>query len=161
MNAKDLGRLLGTRVLRAWLASSAFAILGFAVNWFIDGDDPLQSDDPYIVGFVFAIVAACFAIVYTVTETIAQRVSRIQSRGFLYGILLVAWCLLLLAGSCRGGEAAPALEFAAAASLVIGLLTYPLCRYRWPGALVAIMSCMGVLLIVMYCVVWIRRAQGH
>jgi len=161
LNAKNFGHFLGISVLRAWLAFSALGVLGFVFFWFMDRDNPLRSDDPYVVGFAFGIVAACCAIVYTVTERIAQRVGRTQLRDSVYAILLAAWCLLLWAGSRGGGEGSGVLAFSAAASLVIGLLTYPLCRYKSPRVLVTIMSCTAVLLLAMYCVVCIRMAQRY
>ena len=49
-DADGLTRFVGTIALRSWLAFSTLAVVGFVVFLFLDGDDPLRSDDPYIVG---------------------------------------------------------------------------------------------------------------
>lgn len=144
--------------MRAWLAFSALGSLGFAAFLYMDGDHPLQSDDPYIAGFTFGGIAAGLAIVYTVAETIAKRVGRMQIRDVGYAAPLAAWILLLWAGSCAGGEGAEIGAYAAVASLIIGVLTYPLCRFRMPQALTVIVACLGVVLVAMYCVVYHRMA---
>ncbi len=156
MNWKNIRQLAGTSALRGWLAFCTLAAIGFVWFWFIDHDNPLQSDDPYLVGFFFGISAACLAIIYTVAESIGRRVGWTQLKDFVYAVLLAAWCLLLWAGSLGGGEGACILSAASVASLVIGLLTYPLCRFDAPRVLLVIMSCMGVLLLTMYCVVCVR-----
>jgi hypothetical protein len=159
LKAKTVRQFVGTLALRSWLVFSALAVLGFVVFLFLDGDNPLQSDDPYLVGFFFGTVAACFAILFTVMESIAQRVRRITVRDLVYSVVLAGWCLLLLAGSRGGGEGEGILVFSASASFVSGLLTYPLCRYNPPRVVVIVVSCMGVLLFAMYGVVCVRMAQ--
>ena len=62
-------------------------------------------------------------------------------------------------GSRAGGEGAGLLGYAAIASLVVGIATYPLCRFRLPRVFAAVVSCMGLLLLVMYCMVFVRMAQ--
>ena len=157
MSRKSFLQLAGISLLRAWLVFSALAVLGFAVLLFIDRDDPLRSDAPYLVGFFVGAVGACWAIVYTAVENIAQQVGRM--RLLVYAIVLAAWCLLLWAGSRAGGEGGDLLNCAAIASLVIGLLTYCLCRFSLPRVLVVIISCAGLLLLAMYCAVCVVMAQ--
>ncbi len=156
---RTLARFAGALTLRAWVAFSALAIVGFAVFLRIDGDDPLESDDPYLLGFVFGGIAAGSAGVYTVAEGIARRAGRLWLRDLIYGAVLAAWCLFLWIGSRGGGEGAGILAYAVVASLIVGVLVYPLCRFRLPWLLIAVLSCASAGLLVMYCVVCERMAQ--
>jgi len=150
VNGKAIGQLAGATLLRAWLVFSTVAALGFWAGLCIDHDDPLRSDDPYIFGCVFGVFAACLAAVYSVSEGIARHVGRTPIRDVSYAAVLAAWCLLLWGGSLQGGEAAPWLAFWANASFIVGALTYPLCRCRPPRAVGIVVSCVGVLFLVMY-----------
>ncbi len=141
---------------RAWLAFCVVAIIGFTLFLFVDGDDPLRSDDPYLVGFTVGIAASCLAVIYTALEGIARRIGHIRLGRSAYALLLAAWCLSLWAASFAGGEAADVLAYAASASLVVGLVTFLLCRFDAPRVLTIAMSCFGILLLAMYCVVSVR-----
>lgn len=150
---RQLARIL---ITRAWLAFSVLAIVGFTVFLFIDRDDPLRSDDPYLVGFIFGMVAAGLAAVYTAIEIFAQRLNLRHLSGFTYSVVLAGWCALMWALSRRGGEGAELFVYFAVASLGIGLLTYPLCRFRIPRTFAVIISGMGGLIVIMYCFVSLR-----
>lgn len=145
-------------IVRVWLAFSALTIVGFAIFWLMVGSDPL-TDNPYIVGFIFGMVAAGLAAVYTVIERFAQRLNRRHLSGFTYAVVLAGWCALLWALSRRGGEGAELFAYSAVASLGIGLLTYLLCRFRIPRTFAVIISGMGGLIVIMYCVVALRTGR--
>ena len=151
MNWKNLKQLVMTALRRAWLAMCTLGTVGFLWFWIVDGDNPLRSDDPYLVGLIFGMFAACLAIIYTATESIGRRVGWRRFQDFAYPIVLAAWCLFLWGNSLRGGEAAAVLSVACVASLIVGALTYPVCRFDVPRRLAVTVSCIAVVLLAMYC----------
>ena len=78
-------------LVRAWVAFVIIAVLA-GVAFTIDGDDPLRSDDPYVLGYACGVFAAAMALVYTAAERMCK--SR-RSASACYFALLGLWCLFL------------------------------------------------------------------
>jgi hypothetical protein len=155
----DFVRFFGTALLRAVVAFSALAVHWAIVFVFIDGDNPLRSDDPYLVGFVCGAIAAVAATVYTIAEDVGKLTHHRIHRDLLYAGTVTGWCLSLWtvwAATRPRGEGSELLRYLALASLVTGLLVWPLCRFRLPIALIAAIVLAGVLLVMMYFLVVTR-----
>jgi hypothetical protein len=150
-------RLLSVVLVRGWLAFVVVACLGGGVAIVLDGDNPLQSDDPYLVGFICGLFAGAAALVYTLVE------KHCSSRGTalaLYASLLLAWCAFLLAlGRVFDGlEGAAFYPYASAASLLSGLFAWITFQWRPHWRSVAILSTLGAAMFVMYGIAISRMA---
>jgi hypothetical protein len=159
MSRNSLVKSITRLLVRAWTAFSEVAVVGFLAFLFLDRDNPFRSDDPYLVGLLFGAIAACLAFVYTVTETVAERLRRPGLTAPVYTGIVGAWCLSLWAGSWATREGADLLVFVATGSLIAGALTWILCRVTLPRAVAAPLSCIGALLVVMYFVVAVGMAR--
>lgn len=129
MTGSVLAKFLTPVMLRVCLAANALGIVGFVVALGLGHDDPLRSDDPYILGFLFGGFAACSAIVYTIFENVGRRCNRPYLTEVGYVSAIAVWCLLLWLASLRAPEMPEVLIYMAIASAAVGLLAYPLCRF--------------------------------
>lgn len=146
---------------RMWLAFSILSIVGFVIFLCIDHDNPLRSDDPYIVGIFFGITSACLSAVYSLLEAIATRVGRAWIKNTGYAFLLSAWSCTWWAVSYIVPDhegAAELVFYLAAASLGIGVATWPLCRFTVPKTATVPARCMGAIFLLCYFAVAARMA---
>ena len=149
--------LLASVFVRGWIAFVLVALLGGGAWIVLDGDNPLESDDPYIAGFASGLFAALAALVYTLLEKLcAGR----KTASALYTGLLLAWCAFLLALErvFSGLEGAALYPYVSAASLLSGLFACVTFQWRPHWRTVAILSIVGAAMFVMYGVAVSRMA---
>src|SRR5688500_18120090 len=108
--------LAGGGLMRAWRVFSALAVIWFVVALCIDWDNPLHSDDPYIIGFLFGTVGAAASVVYSLGELVGRRLGRNALRDVGYWVVLAAWCVLLVV-TTRNSEGEDMAVFVAIGSL--------------------------------------------
>ena len=142
----NIVRFAGVALLRAWLVFSVIAVLGVVVSLILDGDNLLESDDPYIVGSVFGCICACLTFVYTVAEALKKDGC---TKDLIYTVVLSLWCALLWVGSCGPGEGAGFIGFFAIGSLVGGALAWLLCSFKLPNKVSAAICVVGILFVAM------------
>ena len=145
-----LRRLVTASLLRSWLGFSAVTVLAWAAFLDIDRDNPLRSDDPYIVGFFCGGFAAAMGIVYSIAEKACA--TRVRA-SILYAAVVVLWTMLFVALSAQAKEGAELGRFLAFAHLVSGIVSWPLFAYRIPRSMVAAISAGGLAILIMYGIV--------
>lgn len=145
---------------RAWFAGSAVALPAFVFFAFMDGDNPLYSDDPYIAGLLCGMVAAIFAVLYSIIERI-PKIARYK--GFFCGMLLLIWCSIFFIGDLMtpNSECPGVGILIATFSFISGVAAWILCKLRLPRWFILLVSSGGVLLLIMYGVVCFRMAQRY
>jgi hypothetical protein len=156
---KPILTILCRTAFRAWLAFAAWMFLGWSIGILLDGDNPLRSDDPYCIGLIFGVVAACMAGAYGLVELF--KLSQKKTSDF-YLFLLGIWCIFLFTMSWIprvGGEAQVAEELLlhfTAASAIIGVSVWPLCIKKLPRFCAGGISAVGITLLAMYGFVMLR-----
>ncbi|KKL27634.1 hypothetical protein LCGC14_2383170, partial [marine sediment metagenome] len=136
-----LKQLLLSGLSRAWVAFVIVAFVAGAAFLAFDRDNPLESDDPYVVGFTCGAIGAAMAAMYTIIEAVAKRQVVVLTT---YFALLLGWCAFLVVqsilGRAAGGHHHGMYTYAAIASFLIGAGTLPLFRRRLPPRVVICVS---------------------
>ena len=148
------GDLLREASIRAWTAFCALAILGGAMMIAADGDNPLHSDDPYIVGFVFGGIGAVLSAAYS---WLAAGRNSPRSADAKFVVILLGWCgfLLVMAFLTRNisDGVDEIYQMLVAASLLCGGVAWPLSRFQLPAWLIITLTVCGLAFFGMYVVV--------
>ena len=147
-----------TSLLRCWLGFSALTVLGWAAFLVIDGDNPLRSDDPYLVGLICGVFAAVMGLLYSLLEKACT--SRTLSTT-CYLAILCLWAFLFITLSAQAPEGADIARFIAIAQLLSGVISWPLFAFKIPHGVIALLSGTGLAVLVMYGVVVVRMASMH
>ncbi|MEX0715072.1 MAG: hypothetical protein WD066_00725 [Planctomycetaceae bacterium] len=150
--------LIVASLRRAWLGFTATFILGGAAFILIDGDDPLRSDDPYVVGFATGAFAAVMGVAYSIAESVCGNRWRTS---LAYFALVGAWTVFFIAATARANEGAEMGRFLAIAHASSAVVCWPLFAFRLPKAAVAAISVAGAAALAMYAIVAARMALDH
>lgn len=153
MNQPTLKNLVRLSVARVWFTFSAIEVVAFICASIVYLDHPLRSDDSYVAGTALGFLAACFAVLCVVLEQIARRfVWRSQVSPIVYASVVGLWCLYLLALGLIGteGEGAGLSRLLSIVSVVVGGVTYALCRVKLPRIVVRVVSWCGGIVLVMH-----------
>lgn len=143
-----------TGVRRVWLVFSSVLVLGVLTETVLLDENPLLSDNPHILGILFAIVAAGLALVYSVAESF-QRLA--QRRHQIVAAVLIVWCLAFAIGEFfSDGEADGWPLFIAIGSAISGAVAWSLCTLRLPFWLRTVISVAGILSLLAYGLVMMR-----
>lgn len=140
---------------RAWLAASAVAVLGGAAFIAIDHDNPLDSDDPYVIGLFLGCVAGALAALYSIAERIPAFA---RHKDLCSGAALLVWCSFWFLTDLWDGEAPGYGRIIGLGSFLAGATAWVLCRARPTRRVALVISSGGVLFLVMYGVVCVRMA---
>jgi hypothetical protein len=142
----SFGRIL----LRSGAGFGLAGAAGFALYLLLDGDNPLRSDDPYLVGFLLGAVGAASAAIYTLFETFVRRPIIVD---FVHFGLLGLWALMLLVSELFVIEGQGYPTYFAAGSVFAGTIAWPPCRFRIPTWFAVGASLLGIAMAVTYFVV--------
>jgi hypothetical protein len=147
---------LGMAAWKAWLVFSLTAVVGAVLFIFLDGDNPLRSDDPYIAGNLFGGVAAVLAVFHVLVweSTGKRRVAHVAS-----AVLLSLWCGFLFVSSLTPSEGSGILKYLSVTSLAAGMLAWPLVNFELGRKWEIAISCLGVLFWLGYVQVAIHMAN--
>ena len=144
-------------IARTWLAFSVMTFAGAVAGIVLDGDNPLHSDDPYLMGFVSAIAptfctASASIAAYRRRSPKAQRVAYFLPLAGMVGLLLV-WDAVVTMAEGQGLA-----TFAAVVIAAGGLLAYPLRASRLDRWSLIVGSIPGIMCLVGYAYVglWLR-----
>ena len=140
------GIIVRCAVARAWLAFCLLSFLFALAFLLIDGNNPLRSDDPYIVGFLFGSIGACHTLVYSAAELIKKD-------GYFKDVIwLVAcglWCALLYLTWWSAVEGRGIILYILVGSLIVAAVEWPLLRFGVPRVVFVATSIIGAALIVL------------
>ena len=157
---KTWAQVVGSGLRRASLAFVVVAYVFGSLFVGVDGDDPLRSDDPYIVGFFCGAVASAMALLYTFVERFVANRDTVSA--ICFGILS-AWCgsLLIARFVDPYGEGAGHLLFFAIASFHSGVIGWLLSRWRVPNRLAWVIGAAGIVMACLYITVAVRMTLAH
>jgi len=146
-------------LLRSWLIFVIVSLIAGVAMLIADGDHPLESDDPYLVGFLIGGIAAAIMFVSSLSGGPANRTANY----WFFGIL-AAWCVaLLVAEAMNDGEGDGLMAMMAVASLIMGAAGWYLvgiiAKIRYPRSAVLIVTCLGITMLALYGSVYYRHAQ--
>jgi hypothetical protein len=143
------GRLL-VRSAAVFGWSGAAGVAAFAIAF---RDNPLKSEDPYLVGMLCGGLAAVAAAFYTMFETFVRRPIIVD---FLYFELPAVWSVIVWIWTAVTPEAKGLGPYAAGGSLAACAIAWPLCRFRVPRRIAILAAAAGVLLVATYAIVALR-----
>jgi drug/metabolite transporter (DMT)-like permease len=110
-------------LIRIWLAFAVAAVVAGLLFAFLAPNNLLRSDDSYVVGFLFGLLAAAMASVYSAVEKLMR--TPVQAR-VCYFLIVTLWSALLLIASLRpGDEGRQAYAFCAWTSPLVAILILP------------------------------------
>jgi len=150
MNTQNLAvrQLVVVIFLRLWLVFSFVLVLGVLTSTVLVGENPLQSDNPHIPGFLFGSIATGLAFIYSIADSF-RRLGRLKH--WITAAALAVWCLALAVGeSFTDGEADGWLMLTAVGSLVAGVVAWPLFVLRLPTWIRVAISGAGVVSVLAY-----------
>lgn len=146
-----LGRVLTSFALTAILT-------GLTAAW-ADGDHLLESDDPYLVGFLLGAVAAVQTALYLGLKRLQPRPTSKRLPETIYFSGLFVWAAFWLAVDCYAVEGKGIGLMIAVASGVTGIVVWLLCRFPLPPVATKVIGLLGVSFIGLYAYVAMRLAQ--
>lgn len=141
------GIIVRCAVARAWLAFCLLSFLFALAFLLLDGDNPLRSDDPYIVGFLFGSIGACHTLVYSAAEWLKQGK---RFKHVIWLLALALWCALLCLTWWSAAEGRGIILHILMGSLIVAAVEWPLLRFGVPRTFYAITSIAGATLIGLY-----------
>jgi hypothetical protein len=145
--------------IRAWLTFCLISFLFAATPVVFQGLSPLQSDDPYLIGFLFGCVGICFSIVFSLAE-LARSHRYLKDAAFVAACAL--WCTFVWFSKPTPPPPQQFPDYYDLTPLfLLGCLAtaaveWPLLRFRVPRAISVILSILGVATVVLYLLVAIR-----
>ncbi|MCD4726526.1 MAG: hypothetical protein K8R46_02620 [Pirellulales bacterium] len=149
------GAFLRLTAARVWLVFCSLSFLFALLFLLISGCNPLRSDDPYLVGFLFGGIGICLALVYSSAELIKKD-------GYFKDVIwLVAcglWCAFLcLEWHCASSVGQEIMLYSLLiGSLITAAVEWPLLRFGVPHTFYAITSIAGATLIVLFLFVVVQ-----
>lgn len=159
MNQKlsTIKRISMEAIKRIWIVFSCIFVLAVIVFSILDGDNIFSSDDPYLFGFIFGLVCAGLALVYTIFNNIGKLAKR---KHWIVGFCLAIWCLfLVIMEILNHGEGDGLAGFFAGVSLISGVVGWALCMVSFPKVVYATISAFCVFFLIAYVVVAVRLAS--
>lgn len=147
-----------TSLWRAWLGFAGLTVLGFVAFLIFDHDNPLHSDDPYLVGFILGGIAAGISLVYSLAE---KAFGNRWWATLCYGMVIGLWAILATMATANSPEGKEIGMVVGGASLVVGAIAWPLIAFRIPRSLAAILTISALAAMVMYGVVAVRLALAY
>jgi hypothetical protein len=152
-----LKQLAVAAFLRLWLVFSAVTVFGVVISSVSEQQNPLTSDDPHIIGFVFAFTATGLALIYSIADSF-RRLARY--RHWITATALAVWCIsLALAELFTEGEVDGWSIFIAVGSLVASAVAWPLCALHPPAWIRLLISTAGLLSVAAYAYVVLRMSN--
>lgn len=148
-----IGAFIWLAATRSWLAFCLMSFLFALVFLLIDGDNPLRSDDPYVVGFFFGCIGACLALLYSMVELIKKGG---WFKDAVYFVCCGLWTVFLLLAGRNAIEGRWLINYIMLGSLIAAAVEWPLLRFRAPRVLYAIASIACAVLIGLYMFVAAR-----
>jgi hypothetical protein len=146
-------------VARVWLTFSlvAFAVAVVFALW--DGDHPLHSDDPYVVGSLIGGVSAGASFLFAVPAYLGRSPGR---KPLAYFGPLAAVALLPVAGELvAGGSEAGGLGIIIGGSIALfGLPAFFIQWIKLTWLCIALLSLPGVFFLVGYAMVAVRMSRA-
>jgi hypothetical protein len=151
-------RWIATSMWRAWLGFAGLTVFGFVASYAMEVENPLRSDDPYLMGFLMGGIAAGMSVVYSIAEKV---VGNRWWSSLCYGAAVCLWAVFVVATSANSPEGEDIGKLIAIASLVIGALGWPLYAFCVPRGLAVSLTVGALIALVMYVVVAVRMAMRH
>lgn len=151
-------RTLALGLLRAWLAFvvSSLLIGLLLIAW--DGDNPLESRELYVIGFIGGIIGAVMATICTIAERICGNLAWST---VCYFVVLMAWCAFLKVIAMTAiGEGAWAINLFVAVSFIAGITSWPLFLRPPSGITVYLVSIAGLGMFALYGIAVFHRSLG-
>jgi hypothetical protein len=123
--------------------------VGFALSAILLRYHPLESANPYYFGMICGGMTAANAAFYTMFESFVPRATLLD---FLYFGLLMLWSFAVWLWLSVAPEGLGLGPYAAAGSMVLGTITWPLCRFRIPRTFAILTTGFGVVMVATYLV---------
>lgn len=144
---------------RIYVAFSLIAVsTGLLAAW-ADGDHLLQSDDPYLIGFILGGVAAALAAIYLAFSRFSLPPAPTRTANIVYFGGLFVWTAFWLATDYNAIEGKGIGLAIAGASAVTGIIIWPICRFGLPKVAARTIGLLGAIFIAGYVHVAIQIAQ--
>jgi hypothetical protein len=154
-----MNTLFPQALLRSWLIFVIVSLIAGVAMLIADGDHPLESDDPYLVGFLISGIAAAIMFVSSLSGGPANRTANL----WFFGILAAWFVALVVAEALNDGEGDGLMAMMAVASLIMGTAGWYLvglvAKIHYPRNAVIILSCLGITIISLYGFVYYKHAQ--
>ncbi|MBN1393492.1 MAG: hypothetical protein JW959_00475 [Pirellulales bacterium] len=131
----------------AWLVYCSASFLFALAFLILDGDNPLQSDDPYIVGFTFGVIGACHSLFYSMVEAFTRGN---RPKHVIWFIAMVLWCAFLCLAWWNALEGQGMILSILFGSLIVAAIEWPLLYFRTSRAAYITASVIGVTQIGLY-----------
>lgn len=144
---------------RVYVAFSLIAVsTGLLAAW-ADGDHLLQSDDPYLIGFILGGVAAVLATIYLAFSQYSLPPVPTHTANTVYFGGLFLWTAFWSATDYNATEGKGIGLAIAGASAVTGIVVWPICRFGLPKVAARTIGLLGAMFIAGYVYVAIQLAQ--
>jgi hypothetical protein len=146
-------------LIRSWLIFVITAIIAGIAIMIAEGDNPLDSDDPYLAGFLIGGTAAAVMFLSTLFGGTSNRAAN-----YWFSAILLLWCaFLLIVEMLNDGEGDGITGMIAAASFVIGsvgwILVGALAKIHYPKPAVIILTIAGIGLFALYGLACLKMTQ--
>lgn len=143
---------------RVWVAFAGLTVFGFAASYGIEVENPLRSDDPYVIGFACGTLAAGMSVVYSIAEKLCG--GRWWAT-LCYGVAVCLWSAFLVAMTANSNEGKQVGQLIAVASLVVGAIGWPLFAFHIPRQPAKMLTVGALIALGMYAVVAVRMAMRY
>ena len=151
---------IGTAALRVWIAFSVSSFVVAVAACILDGDNPMRSDDPYLVGFIVATCTALFSLCWGIAICIGVSESKQCVVYFMPLVLLVGLLLISdFAFTPIEGRGLP--TFFAIAITLGAIVVYPLHALKLNKVSVTCASIPGILCFIGYSCALVAMATGN